>query len=75
MTRVIWESVQPVQFVYDVVQVEHGAVHYKQEVVPQMYPELQVQVPVFNVIFDGEHDKQYEAEEQLPQGDVQAVHT
>ena len=34
-----------------------------------------MQVPVFKVIFDGAHDKQYEAEEQLPQGDVHAVHT
>ena len=34
-----------------------------------------MQVPVFNAMFEGAHDKQYEAEEQLPQGDEQAVHT
>ena len=64
-------SVHPVQLVYEVVQEEHGAVHYRQDVVPQMYPELQVHVPEFKVIFDGEQDKQYEADEQLPQGEVQ----
>ena len=34
-----------------------------------------MQVPVFKVILDGEHDKQYEADEQLPQGEVHVVHT
>ena len=32
----MWESVHPVQLVTDDVHVEHGAVHYRQEVVPQM---------------------------------------
>ena len=68
-------SVHAVQLVYDVVQVEQGGVHCKHEVVPQIYPELHVQVPVFRVMFEGAQDKQYEAEEQFPQGDVQVVHT
>ena len=75
VASVIWVSVHPVQLVCDVVQVEQGAVHYKQDVVPQIYPELQVQVPVFKIMFEGAHDKQYEADEQLPQGEVQAVQT
>ena len=68
-------SVHPVQLVYEVVQVEQGAVHCKQDVVPQMYPELQAQVPAFKVMLEGEHDKQYEAEEQLLQGKVHVVQT
>ena len=71
----IFASVHPVQFVTVVVQVEHGAVHWRQEVVPQINPELQVHEPVFRAIFEGEHDKQNVAEEQFPHGNVQAVQT
>ena len=73
--RDIFASVHPVQLVTLVVQVEHGAVHCRQEVVPHIKPELQVHEPVFRAIFEGEHDRQWVAEEQFPQGNVQAVQT
>ena len=40
-----------------------------------MNPELQVHVPVFRVIFEGEHDKQKDADEQFPQGNLHVVQT
>ena len=75
MAKVIWESVQVAQFVVVVVHVAQGATQAWQLLVIHTNPELQEQVPDESVILDGAQVKHTEADEQFPQGDVQAVQT
>ena len=68
-------SVQVAQLVVDVVHVAQGTTHAWQLLVIQTKPELQEQVPDDKVILEGAQLRHTEADEQFPQGDVQAVQT